>query len=88
MYEAFLLRVEQEKLSIAAYEIEQTKLDWERMKVNAQISLEGYDVCENRFLHYFHCILYIEFFRDYTFDHLGSPSIGAVRCCCSTNVKS
>ncbi|CAF0745918.1 unnamed protein product [Adineta ricciae] len=44
MYEAFLLRVEQEKLSIAAYEIEQTKLDWERMKVNAQLSLEDYDV--------------------------------------------
>ncbi|UJR27742.1 hypothetical protein I4U23_009017 [Adineta vaga] len=44
MYEAFLLRVEQEKLSIAAYEIKQTKLDWEKMKMNAQLSLEHYDV--------------------------------------------
>ncbi len=44
MYTSFLLRVEKEKLSIATYEIEQTKLDWERMKNNAQLAFEHYEV--------------------------------------------
>jgi hypothetical protein len=44
IYTSLLLRVEQEKLSIAAYEIEQTQLDWERMKINAQLTLDHLDV--------------------------------------------
>ncbi|CAF1940857.1 unnamed protein product [Rotaria magnacalcarata] len=39
-----LLRVEQEKLSIAAYEIEQTQLDWQRMRANALLTLDKLDV--------------------------------------------
>ncbi len=44
IYKPFLLRVEQEKLSIAAYEIEQTQSDWDRMKTNAQLTLDHFDV--------------------------------------------
>jgi len=44
IYTPFLLRVEQEKLSIAAYEIEQTQSDWDRMKTNAQLTLDHFDV--------------------------------------------
>ncbi|CAF1234388.1 unnamed protein product [Adineta steineri] len=44
MFEAYLLRVEQEKLSIAAYEIEQTKLDLERMNMNARLVLDHFYV--------------------------------------------
>lgn len=44
IYTPFLLRVEQEKVSIAAYEIEQTQLDWERMKINAQEALDQLEV--------------------------------------------
>jgi hypothetical protein len=47
MYTSFLLRVEKEKLSIATYEIEQTKLDWERMKNNAQLAFDHYEVSLN-----------------------------------------
>ncbi|CAF4022487.1 unnamed protein product [Rotaria sp. Silwood1] len=39
-----LLRIEQEKLSIAAYEIEHTRLDWERMKVNCVLELDQLEV--------------------------------------------
>ncbi|CAF3477887.1 unnamed protein product [Rotaria socialis] len=39
-----LLRVEQEKLSIAAYEIEQTQLDWQRMTTYALLALDRLDV--------------------------------------------
>jgi hypothetical protein len=44
IYMPFLLRVEQEKLSIAAYEIEQTQSDWDRMKTNAQLTLDHFNV--------------------------------------------
>ncbi len=36
--------IEQERLSIAAYEIEQTRLEWERMKTNAYLTLDDLDV--------------------------------------------
>lgn len=39
-----LFRIEQEKLSIALYEIEQTQLDWDRMKSNARAVLDRLDV--------------------------------------------
>lgn len=44
VYASFLSRVEQEKLSIAAYELEQTKLDWDRMRTNASFVLDRLDV--------------------------------------------
>lgn len=50
MYTSFLLRVEKEKLSIAAYEIEQTKLDWERMKANSRLTYDHLEVILNNFI--------------------------------------
>ena len=44
IYTPSLLRVEKEKFSIAAYEIEQTKLDWERMKTNAHLIFDHLEV--------------------------------------------
>jgi hypothetical protein len=48
IYIPFLLRVEKEKLSIAAYEIEQTQLDWDRMKTNAHFTLDHLDVSSKK----------------------------------------
>lgn len=36
--------IQEHKLSIAAYEVEQTELDWERMKTDAQQELEHSEV--------------------------------------------
>ena len=44
MYAPLLQRVEREKLDIAVYEIEQTQLDWDRMKTNAALTLDHLDV--------------------------------------------
>ncbi|CAF4388972.1 unnamed protein product [Rotaria sp. Silwood2] len=44
MNAARLLRIEKEKLSIAAYEIEHTRLDWERMKASSVLELDQLDV--------------------------------------------
>jgi hypothetical protein len=50
IYTPFLLRVEKEKSSIAAYEIEQTKLDWERMKANSRLTYDHLEVILNNFI--------------------------------------
>jgi hypothetical protein len=39
-----MLRIEQERLSVAAYEAEQTRLDWKRMKANADAELYNLEV--------------------------------------------
>lgn len=44
IYTPYLLRVDQEKFSMALYEIEQTQLDWDRMKMNGQLILDHLDV--------------------------------------------
>jgi hypothetical protein len=44
IYTPYLARVEQEKLSFAIYEIEQMQLDWDRMKINAQLTIDHLDV--------------------------------------------
>jgi hypothetical protein len=36
--------IEHERLSIATYEIEQTRLEWERMKANAILTLDDLNV--------------------------------------------
>ncbi|CAF3749182.1 unnamed protein product [Rotaria sordida] len=43
-YAPLLLRIKQEKLFIAAYEIEHTRLDWKRMEANSILELDQLDV--------------------------------------------
>jgi hypothetical protein len=40
----YILRVEQERLSMASYEAEQTRLECERMETNAKLKLDELDV--------------------------------------------
>jgi hypothetical protein len=44
MYTSYILRIAQERLSVAAYEAEQTRLDWKRMKANADAKLYNLEV--------------------------------------------
>ena len=43
IYSPYLRYVDQEQLSIAIYELEQMQLDWERMKINGDLTLNHLD---------------------------------------------
>ena len=44
IYPVYIFGLEKQLLSIAAYEVEQTHLDWQRMKTNAQAMLNSLQV--------------------------------------------